>query len=165
VAAGAGEHLRAVEGDGDLPDLEHPAAHRQFEHLREAAGDQRPVLPAERANRVVIGVGVAAEQPHGHVLKTGRLDPPAPKHPGGVAVDQQREHHPRRILRTAAALLVDARRAHVELLDGIENERHQMIRRHPLPQIGRQQHRGVSVDHYKAGSHASQTHFPSQRSA
>ena len=42
-----------------------------------------------------------------------------------------------------------------ELLDRIENEMDQMICRHLLPQIGRQQPRGVPVDRNKTGSHAS----------
>jgi len=53
--------------------------------------------------------------------------------------------------------VVDARRAKVEQPDRIHDEVHEMILRHPIAQIGRQQKRGVVVDVDEAGRHALST--------
>ncbi len=54
--------------------FEHAAARRQLEHLREARAQERAVLPAKGAERVVIGMGVRAQQPHRHVFIGRALD-------------------------------------------------------------------------------------------
>jgi hypothetical protein len=42
----------------------------------------------------------------------------------------------------------------IELLDRIDQKMHQMIRRHPIAQVRRQQQGGVTVDVHEFGSHA-----------
>jgi hypothetical protein len=146
VFARVGQDLRAVDGDRDLTDLQHAAPRGQFQDLLEGLGQQRTVLAPESAERVVIGVGVSAEQTHRDVFVTRALDLTARKHPRRVTVDEQRQQHPGRILLAAGAALVDRRRARVDQLDRIDHKMHQVIRRHPVPQVGRQQQRRVSVN-------------------
>ena len=93
----------------------------------------------------MIGVRVRAEQAHRDVFVTRTLDLAARKHARRVAVDEQREQHPGRILLAAGAARVDRRRAGVDQLDRIDLKMHQVIRRHPVPQVGRQEQRGNSL--------------------
>ena len=74
VFARVGQNLRAVDGHGDLADLQHPAARGQFEDLLKGLGQQRTVFAAKRAERVVIGVRVRAEQAHRNVFVTRALN-------------------------------------------------------------------------------------------
>jgi hypothetical protein len=66
-------------------------------------------------------------------------------------VDEQREQHPGRILLAAGAARVDRRRAGIDQLDRIDHKMHQVIRRPPVPQVGRQEQRRVSVYVYVSG--------------
>ena len=146
VFARVGQNLRAVDGHRNLPDFQHAAQCGQFQDLREGAGEQRAVLAAESAKRVVIGVRVGAEQAHRDIFVTGALDLAARKHAGRVTVDEQTEQHPRRILLAAGAAFIDRRRARVDRLHRIDHKMHQVICLHPVPQVGRQQERSVSVE-------------------
>ena len=63
-------------------------------------------------------------------------------------------HHPRRILRIPGPSLVDPRASHIDLLDRIHHEMHQVIRPHPFPQIRGREHRGIVIDVHEARRHA-----------
>ena len=93
--------LRAVDGHGDASELEHPAARRHLDHLRKTVGEELAVAPSKLADRVVIGMGVAAQVPHGHAVITVALDLAAGKRPGRVAVDEQAQQQTGRVLRVA----------------------------------------------------------------
>ena len=62
VFAGVGEDLGAVGGDGELAELEHLELLGQLQHLDETLVEQRLVLAAEGAARVVIRMRVGGEQ-------------------------------------------------------------------------------------------------------
>ena len=67
------------------------------------------------------------------------------KNPVGVAVDQQRQHHPGVILRRAGAAMVHLEGAQIDAFDRLDHEMRQIIRRDPVPQIGRKQKRLVPI--------------------
>src|SRR6187200_2856373 len=98
--------LQACAVDGNCPDPQQPKLLRQFQNPQKTRAKCLEVLPPELANRVVIGVGVARQIAYRKVVVSSRLDAPAAEDPVAVAVDQQRQHHPRRELRTAATALV-----------------------------------------------------------
>ena len=50
---------------------------------------------------------IGAEVTHGHVAVGRRFDRPGAKAARGVAVDEQSQHHPGRILFAARALVID----------------------------------------------------------
>ena len=76
-----------------------------------------------------------------------RVDPPAREDPVGKATDQQRQHHPRVILRRAGATMVDLEGAHLDPLDRLDHEVRQKIQ-----SIGRKQKRlALAVDKFAHG--------------
>jgi hypothetical protein len=72
-----GQHLGAVGGDGQLPDLEQFELLGQLQLLDEALGEQVLVFAAEGAEGIVIGMGVGGEPAPGHAVVGALLDPPA----------------------------------------------------------------------------------------
>src|SRR5665213_2192861 len=62
MLAGVGQDLGPIPCHGDLPDLQKLQRLRQFQHPHKGLLQERLVLAPESANRVVIGVGVAANQ-------------------------------------------------------------------------------------------------------
>jgi hypothetical protein len=115
---------------------------------------QRLLLPPKGANRIVIGMRVGAQESHRHVLMGAALNLPAGENPGRVAVNQQTQHHRRRILFVARAALVDLRLPQIEFRHCILHEMHKVL--------CRQQERRIVVDVDEAGcdprfSQASQT--------
>ena len=153
VSTGVGQHLGPVDGHGDASHFEHPAARAQLDDPRETARQQFAIFPAEGANRVVIGMGVGAEQAHGHEIMGRRLDLPAGKDPRGVAVNEQPEQDGWRVLGVAGAALVDPHAAQVEFADGIYDEVDKMTRRRLLPEVRREQEWRVVVDMNETGGH------------
>lgn len=72
VLGGTGIDVRAVQADGaELEEFQFPG---QFEHVHEGAGRGLEVVPAEGADRVMIGLGVGGEVTHGDVAIGGALD-------------------------------------------------------------------------------------------
>jgi len=96
--------LRCVPSRLTQPSLSSFAFARQLEHIHERAGDRLQVVAPEGADGVMVGMLAGAEIAHGHVAVGGPLDAPAAEEAVGVAVEEQREHHPRRELLVAAAL-------------------------------------------------------------
>jgi hypothetical protein len=138
VLAGRGLELAAVHAD--KPHLHKPQLLRQQQNLQETLGKRRQVLAPKGRDRVM-GVGGHEAYPD---IPVGRaLDPPAREDPVGIAVDQQRQHHPRVILRRARAPMVHLEGAHLDALDRLEHEVRQIILRNPVPKIGRKQKRLV----------------------
>jgi len=153
VLARVGQDLGAVQREGHLAHAQHFHPRRDFEHLMKAAFEQRAIFPPERADAVVVRMPVRAQQPHGDILVREPLDAPAAKRAARIAVDEQPEHHRGRILLAARAVVVDARRAHIQQPHRLHDEMHQMILRHPVAQIRRQEHRGVVIDGDEARGH------------
>ena len=149
---GVGQHLGPVDGHSDASHFEHPAARTQLGDPRETARQQFAIFPAEGANRVVIGMGVGAEQAHGHAIMGRGLDLPVGKDPRGVAVNEQPEQDGWRVLLFAGAAVVDPHAAEVEFADGIHDEVDKIIRR-PLPEVRGEQEWRVVVDMNEAGGH------------
>lgn len=108
----------------------------------------------------MIGMRVGREQAHGHAVVGALLDAPTAEGAGGVTVDQQRQQQVRRILFAAGATGVDLHLPEIEGIHGVEDEVDEMIGRHPVAQIRREQQRSVAVSRNKAGRHGFQTRPP-----
>jgi hypothetical protein len=165
VLARVGQDFRAVDRHRDARDLQHAAVRRQLQHPHEGRGEQRGVLPAERAEGVVVGVRIGAEDAHRHAVVGRAFNLPAGKNARRITVNQQGEEQRRRVLRAAAAALVDPRRAQVELCHRLQHEMHEVVLRHPLAHVRRQEQRGVPVDVHEFGGHARLTARRAKRSA
>lgn len=66
--AGVGEEFTAIHRDGDITDFYDIGMGGQFEDLMKARAQQVFVLAPEFADGVVIGMGIAAEITHRHIL-------------------------------------------------------------------------------------------------
>ena len=117
----------------------------QKQNLQEALRHRREVLPPEARDRIVVGVTVRRNEANPDIAVRRPLDPTAGKDPVGVAVDQQRQHHPGVILRRARAAMVHLEGAQSDTLHRLDHEVRQIIRRDPVPQIGRKQKRLVPI--------------------
>ena len=117
----------------------------QKKNLQEALRHRSEVLPPKARDRVVVGVTVRRDEANPDVAVRRPLDPTAGEDPVGVAVDQQRQHHPRVILRRARAAMVHLEGAQIDTLHRLDHEVPQIIRREPVPQIGRKQKRLVPI--------------------
>jgi hypothetical protein len=71
----------------------------------------------------------------------------------GVTIDQQRQHHVGRELLLPGAPVVDAKALQREALHRLDHEMDQVVLRHPIPQVGRQQHWRVAVNGNKSCTH------------
>jgi len=87
-------------------------------------------------------MGVAGNETHGHVLIGRQFDLPRTKNPDRVTIDEQAQHHPRRILFGAGAPCVGLHLTQVHAFDGFDDKVRQMVVRNPVAQIRRQQHWG-----------------------
>ena len=101
----------------------------------------------------MIGRMVRAEPPDGDLLVGVLLDLAAAESARGLAGDEPPEHQRRRGLLAAAAAVIDARRAQVEPPESSHDEVDQMIPRHPIAPIRRQQKRSVLLEVDEAPSH------------
>ena len=101
----------------------------------------------------MVGMDIGGHEAHPDIAVRRALDPPAREDPVGIAIDQQRQHHPRVILRRAGATMVDLEGAHLDPLDRLDHEVRQIILRDPVPKIGRKQKRLVplAVDKFAHG--------------
>lgn len=124
-------------------------------------GGQLPVLPAERADRVVVRARVPAQDSRRHAIAGRPLYGPARKHPARVAIDEQREQLRRRILLAATASVVDLGRARAHLADRVQNKLAQVIFRDPLPHIRGQEKLRFTIYGDDSGGHAPDYFFPS----
>ena len=151
VFAGVGEDFGAVDGDGDVADLQHAGVGGEFEDLMKGVGEEVFVFAAELADRVVVGVGVAGEEAHGDVFVGERLDAATGEGACRVTVNQQTEHHGGWVLGAAGAALGGVRSAQVQRFDRIHDEMDHVAGRDSVAQVGRQEHRHVVVNVDEAG--------------
>jgi hypothetical protein len=82
---------------------------------------------------------IGGHETHPDIAVRRALDPPARKYPVGIAVDQQRQHHPRVILRRTGAAMVHLEGAHLDPIDRLDHEMRQIVLRNPVPEIRRKQ--------------------------
>ena len=135
-------------------DADHAHLHQlqllgQKQNLKEALSYRRHVVAPEGRDRVMVGMIVGGHEAHPNVATGRALDPTARKAPAGIAVDQQRQHHPGVILRRAGAATVHLEGAHVDALDRLDHEVRQIVLRDPVPKIGRKQKRLIPPAVYK----------------
>ena len=110
-------------------------------------------MPAKGAEGVVVGMGVAADKTHGDVLPGGALDAAGTEEAGGIAINEQAEHHGGRVLGVAGAAAVDLDVVEGKGGDGVDHEMGKVVIGHPVTEIRGQQQRGVAVDVLETGSH------------
>ena len=141
LVAGVGEDFSAVDGDGaELEQLEFAG---QLEGFEEAFGEERAVLPAKGAEGVVVGIGVGAEEAHGDILPGGALDAAGDEEAGGIAINEQAEHHGGRVLGVAGAAAVDLDVVEGKGGDGVDHEMGKVVIGHLVTEIRGQQQRHV----------------------
>lgn len=80
------------------------------------------------------------------------LDPPRRKHPLGIAVDQQRQHQPRVVLRLAARLRIHPKLPQPNAVNRRHDEMRDIVLGYPILQIGRQQ-KGLRAVKRNVGRH------------
>ena len=154
MLAGVGQDLGAIDGEGDLAHLEHPHLYGHCEHLLKAAFEQRVIGSAEGADAVVIGVKVCAKQTHRHVLVGGAFNLPTTEGARRVGINEQAKHQGWRILTAAGPSFIDLGLAQIDQGDRLHDEMHQVILRHPLPQVRGHQQRSIAVNTDEPCSHA-----------
>ena len=115
------------------------------QNLQEALRHRSEVLPTKARDRVVVRVTVRRDEANPDIAVRRPLDPTAGEDPVGVAVDQQRQHHSRVILRRARAAMVHLEGAQIDTLHSLDHEVPKIIRREPVPKIGRKQKRLVPI--------------------
>jgi hypothetical protein len=76
------------------------------------------------------------EAAHGHVAMGGALDAAGAEEALGVAVNQQGDHHVRRVLLVAAALVVDGEGAQGQAVHRLDDEVDKVVLRHPARRSG-----------------------------
>jgi hypothetical protein len=118
--AGRGFDFGPIQRDGAHLQEAHVAGEGQ--ELPEAGGDQRGVFAPEVGDRIVVGMQVGAQVAHGEVLVGGALDLARAHDPVAVAVDEDGQHHPGRVLGIARAAVVDLRAGEVEFLHDFPHE-------------------------------------------
>jgi hypothetical protein len=127
---------------------------RQFQHFNESRGEGLAVVAPKRTNRVVVGVCIRAEVPHRDVPIGRALDAPGAENTVGIAVDEKCQQEVRRILFVTAALLVDLELRKRQTLDRLDDEVHEVVLRHPIAQVRRQQQGNIAVDMFESLGHA-----------
>src|SRR5665213_1188304 len=98
-------------------------------------------------------MSVPANHPHRHTVQRRPFNAPGTENTSGIAIEQQGQQHPWRILRAARTAVVDMNLAQVHLLDGLENEMGHVSGGYPVAQIGRQEQWGVVINVDKSRSH------------
>ena len=96
---GVGVDLGTVDGHRANPQQPRLASYQKDVEERRLEG--RTVLPPERRDGVMIGVGVGGYEAHAQIAEGGPLDPPRGEHAVGVGIHQQSQHHARMVLRLA----------------------------------------------------------------
>ena len=109
------------------------------------------VDPAERRNRVMVGMQVGRHEAHGNVAEGRPLDPPRREDAVGIAVDQQRQHQPGMVLRLAACTPRHVECAERHPIDSRHYKMRQIVLRQPRLQVRRQKKRLVTAERNEGG--------------
>ena len=129
MLAGVGLELGAV--DAHQAHAQQLQLLGQQQNLQEALRHRVEVLPPEARDRIVVGVPVRRNEANPDIAVRRPLDTTAGKDPVGVAVDQQRQHHPGVILRRARATMVHLEGTQIDAFDRLDHGVRQIIRRDP----------------------------------
>jgi hypothetical protein len=127
----------------------------QLQQLHEQRLQLRKEAPAEGGNGVVVRVGVGGEIPEGHRVVGGPFDLPAGKHAGGIAVEQQRQQHPRMVRLGAATPVGRLQRTQVQVLHRVGHKPRQVVFRKPLLHRRWEQKRRLAIRHDETTAHHS----------
>ena len=160
VHRGVGGELGPVERDE--PERAQTSPRTEPEDLAEQVGERRLVLGAEASDRGMVGPLVRRDDPVGDVALAQAFDPSARALPGRIGVQEQRHHQRRVVGGCAPAVITVARvdRGEVDLLDHVENEPRQVVRRQPVPQRRWHQVLLIALDGPEVLAHATP---PAQR--
>jgi len=156
VLAGVGHDLGAINGDG--------AQFEEFEFAGEEEGfeegflDEGVVFAAEGADGIVVGMGVGADESDGEVLAGGVFDAAGAEQAGGVAINEEGEHHGGRELGIPGAAVVDAVVVEVQGRHGINHKVGDVVVRNPLLNAGGEEHGGLAINVLESGSHGGAWH-------
>ena len=96
---------------------------------------------------------VSCQITHGKMLISRPLDLPRTEQPIGITIDEQPQHHARRILFAAGSALVELGRTHIQQRQRIHQKMHKVIPANPFPQIHRQQQWCVPINIHKTMTH------------
>ena len=152
--AGVRGDLGAV--NGNRADADHPRLRAQRQHAGEQVGQRHLVTDAKASDRGVVRHAIGADHPERDVLLAAPLDPARGALPDRVGVQQQRDHHPRIVRRTAMPVgtVIGVHRAEIDLLDRVEHKPRQMPLGQPVAQARRHQPRLLAITRQKAHRHA-----------
>ena len=136
----------AARLDEKRRELEQELGHQRWEIDRARTRlAQALALTEDARDRVVVGVTVRRDEANPDIAVRRPLNPTAGEDPVSVAVDHQRQHHPWVILRRARAAMVHLEGAQIDTLHNLDHEVPKIIRREPVPKIGRKQKRLVPI--------------------
>ena len=130
MARGVGVHLGPIQGH--RPELQELHLLRDAKHLYEQRLNLLEEPLAERAQRIVIRVGIGCEVAKRQRVVGRMLDASARIGAGGIAVDEQRQKHRRVIGRRACAAVSTDQRREVQLIDDVRYKTRQVVLRQPV---------------------------------
>ncbi len=140
---GIGIDLGPVDRHRAQPQQPHLA--RQQQNLQKRRFKRRLVGPPKAGDRVVVGVRVGGDETGADVPVRRPLDPPRGEDAVGMAVDEQRQHQPRMVLRLAAGPGVGVKRRQPHPLHRRHDKMRDIVRRQPILHIRRQQKRLLAI--------------------
>jgi len=143
MLARVGLELGAVDAHQANP--QQPQLPGQKQNLQEALRHRSEVLPPEARDRIVVRMPVRRHEANPDIPVRRPLDPAAGKDPVGVAVDQQRQHHPRVILRRPRTPMVHLEGTQIDALDRLDHEMREIVFGYPVAKIGRKQKRLLAI--------------------
>ena len=127
VARGIDVNLGAVQAD--RAKLQQAHLLRQFQHLHKNARQLVQKAPPECGQGVVIRVAARGNEPERHRIKGRPLNLAAGKHPGCIAINQQRQQLRRMVGCAASALVGLLQPAQVQPIHHLNNKPCQVILR------------------------------------
>jgi hypothetical protein len=133
VLAGVGLDLGSI--DGHMAQLHQSSLGTQQQSLREQTRERLQMTLAELGDGGVVGVLVAGKITEGHVLECARLNLARTVDAPRIAVQQQTDHHLRRVGRLPAAILLLIRlvdRAQIQRRDHIQKKAGQVALGKPI---------------------------------
>jgi hypothetical protein len=106
---------------------------------------------AKRTQRIMIGLLVGGDVAKGNRVMSGGLDAPARIHAGGVAVNEQAQHHRRMVGRRAGTPILFGQRRQIQLINDVDYKARQMIFAQPVIDRGWQQKRRSAIYRTEVG--------------
>ncbi len=161
MARGVGVHLGPIQGH--RPELQELHLLRDAKHLYEQRLNLLEESLAERAQRIVVRVGIGREVAKRQRVIGRLLNASARIGARGIAVDEQRQEHRRVIGRRARAAVSTDQSREVQLIDDVRHKARQVVPRQPVIQRWRQQVGCVTITGTEM-AHARLAHWNPDRS-